>query len=392
MITRRVAIRAALTSTALVILAVPCLILAGAFLPSVPAIARFGAFLDVGLGALVLAVALSTALTGLAIALGGRRLTVAMLALCLLALGASGVAVVRYSSFANEVYATFDPFRALTPEPPIEAADAEFTFPSADPAVELHGQLWRLDPGSRAGYRSPRPAVVYVHGGGFVGGGLHMRPHLFRALALAGYPVLDIEYRLAPPPRWADAPADVLCGLAFLRTIAATEGIDPNRVVIMGESAGGSLALMAAYGAGTDLLRVSCPSDPIVPVGVIAVTPAADLAGIWEDGTLAGPDQHPIEDYTGGTPTNVPEHYVLGAPYRLIRSGLPPTILLAAQNDHLVRLARITPLAESLRAAGTDVRLMIVPFAEHGFDGLPNGIGAQLELSIVTAFLTEVRG
>jgi Esterase/lipase len=227
---RRVVVRALLTSTAFVILGMPALVLAGAFLPDVSAIARFGALLDVGLAWVLIGVLTATSLTGLAVALGGRRFTLALLAVSLVVTAGAGVVAYRYASFARDHGAAYDVGRSLVEPPANLLADASFTYPTTDPKVQLQAELWRAAAGAPNRGPNGRAAVVYVHGGGFVGGGLHMRPNLFAALAAAGYPVLDVEYRLAPPPRWADAPGDVLCGLAFLRTIAAVEDIDPARV------------------------------------------------------------------------------------------------------------------------------------------------------------------
>ena len=82
----------------------------------------------------------------------------------------------------------------------------------------------------------------------------------------------------------------------------------------------------------------------------------------------------------------------MASPFRLIRPGLPPTLLIARENDHLVLRPRVTGIADALDAAGDDVRMLIVPFADHGFDGQPNGFGAQMEESIVPAFVAEVTG
>jgi acetyl esterase/lipase len=76
----------------------------------------------------------------------------------------------------------------------------------------------------------------------------------------------------------------------------------------------------------------------------------------------------------------------------LIRADLPPTLLVAAENDHLVRLERVTTIADRLSAAGANVRLLIIPFVEHGFDGAPNGFGGQLEMRVVADFVRSVAG
>jgi len=395
-ISRRIFVRALLTAAALVLIALPSVILAGAFLPGIPAVARFATVLQVGLPWVLGAVLAALAMAIAARVLGGGPLTATVLGLTILAAAGVSVVLVRFVAFAHDNDAAFDLGRTEAPDPAPRPADATFTFATEDPSVVLRAELWRVPAGAPAPAPRGRAAIVYVHGGGFVGGSLHMRPRLFEAWSAAGYPVLDVEYRLAPPPRWSDAPGDVLCGLVLLGTIAATEGIDANRVVIVGESAGGSLALLAAYGAsygpGADQLHSSCSGNPVVPAAVIAVAPAADLAGIWADHTLVGEGVPFPEAYVGGPPTQLADRYTAASPFRLIADGrsLPPTLIIAGENDHAILRPRTDSVVDALRAAGDDVTYLIVPYADHGFDGLPNGYGAQMEESIVPAFVARL--
>jgi acetyl esterase/lipase len=227
-----------------------------------------------------------------------------------------------------------------------------------------------------------------VHGGGFTEGWLGARPYLFSGLARAGLIVVDVEYRLAPPPRWEDAPGDVLCALGWMQSRATTLGIDPTRITVMGDSAGGNLALIAAYAPGSVAgPRSSCDFNPLPPAAVVAVHPVADLSRTWADlRELFDATPFP-EVYTGGTPTAVPDRYEAGSVGRLVRAGLPPTLLYTGVNDVLVRVDQVRDLASALRAAGSSVQLVEVPFSDHGFDSPPNGFGAQLEEQLVPDFL-----
>ncbi len=63
---------------------------------------------------------------------------------------------------------------------------------------------------------APRPAVIWIHGGGFVGGDREEQSGIHRYLADHGYPVISIDYRLAPPVRWQDASSDVVCAMSWL--------------------------------------------------------------------------------------------------------------------------------------------------------------------------------
>lgn len=114
-------------------------------------------------------------------------------------------------------------------------------------AGRLAAEIWHAAPPQASAQSTARPGVLFIHGGAFTHGSPGLRPHLFTLLAQRGFAIVDIEYRLAPPPRWQDAPADVLCALGWFQSNASTYGVDPAQIVVMGDSAGGNLALVAAY-------------------------------------------------------------------------------------------------------------------------------------------------
>lgn len=381
--------RALLGALAIVVLLPPALVLAGAFLPDAPVVGRFGAFVNSNLALVWLLVVVAAVLAASAVVVARSPFGVAVLALAVLVGAGAGVVTIQVFGFAGEHWAQVSLLRQLTPTPAPGEPDARVTIATVD-GEALEAEIWRAPEGAPNASPTGRPAVVFVHGGGFADGDLGMRPHTFRYLADAGYPVVDVSYRLTPPPRWQDAPRDVVCALAWLPTVASLYGIDVGRVAAMGESAGGSLALLAGYGAGTDALPSSCGGDPLRPAAVIAISPAADLEGIWADGTLQIQGRRFPEAYVGGPPAEFPERYEAATPFRLARPDAPPTLIVTGGIDHLVRPARVIGLAERLTSAGVDVRLVVVPYADHGFDGEANGLGAQVLEVIVPAFLAEV--
>ena len=364
----------------------------GGFLPSLPEIGAFGAVLNTGLPWVLGASALATGLAGLAIALGGRK-TVVLLVANLVILGGSLFIGFRYVTFARDHGATYDILRAADGFPPIPDADTKLVFATIE-GIELHAGLW-LPAGAQAAAAHSLPAVVFVHGGAFQGGFIGTRPTLLGAVRSAGIVAIDVEYRLSPPPRWDQAPADVVCALAWAATAPELPMVDPGRVVIVGESAGGNLAMVAGYAAGTGMISSSCPDvgAPIVPVGVFAICPTADLEGIWQDASIHdfSGNRFP-EGYIGGTPAQFPDRYTAAEPFRLLRADLPPTVILAGETDHFVHLDRLTSTADRIRAAGAQIELLVAPFAGHGFDGEPNSFGAQLSETIIPAFVHRVAG
>src|SRR4029453_5595643 len=104
----------------------------------------------------------------------------------------------------------------------------------------------------------PHPFVVVVHSGAWRSGDKGEVRHVSRALAGAGHVVVDVRYRLAPGSRFPASVADVKCLLGRLRERAAEFAIDPGRGALLGRSAGGQVALVAAYSAGDPRLPPAC--------------------------------------------------------------------------------------------------------------------------------------
>ena len=142
-----------------------------------------------------------------------------------------------------------------------------FSFPAigspetvtyARPEGELKLDVRRPpDQGNTAGPER-RPAVVTVHGGGGVQGGRSEDTLWGEWLAEEDYVVFSIDYRLGLPPRWQDATGDVKCAVGWVEENAGRYGVDPDRIALMGHSAGGLFALLAAYTEGDPRLPPSC--------------------------------------------------------------------------------------------------------------------------------------
>jgi acetyl esterase/lipase len=381
--------RSILTSLAFLFLFLPALAVAGGYTRLLP-IAGFGRLLITDLPWLVGASGVALMLALVALRLGGRFFTKVLATAGAATLALNLLVGVQFALLAANLGATYDVVRqAQTPAPVVRTPSERIVFAEVGDAT-LHADVWRPGQPSGAG-------VLFIHGGGFTHGGLGLRPRVFALLADAGATVLDVEYRLSPPPRWQDARADVLCALGWFEANASTYGVDPTRIVVMGESAGGNLALVAAYAPGSagalGLVQPSCDVDPQPPAGVIAVSPTADLVATWTDVVALGDSAPFPADYTGGTPTEVPDRYRDASVAPLIGPGLAVrTLLIAGDNDGLVTIARMRTLADQLRAAGVQVQLVEVPFADHAFDGPENGFGMQLEETLLPSFLSTATG
>lgn len=116
----------------------------------------------------------------------------------------------------------------------------------------------------------PSPACVYFHGGGFVLGSPRSHDGLVRRLAAdTGAVFVSVDYRLAPEHKLPAAHGDALFAFEWTRAHAADLGIDPTRIVLAGDSAGGNLALSTAL----SLRDAQAPA----PRGLLLIYPAVDM-------------------------------------------------------------------------------------------------------------------
>jgi acetyl esterase/lipase len=236
----------------------------------------------------------------------------------------------------------------------------------------------------------PHPFVLMAHGGSWRGGDKRETPHFARRLAAAGFTVADVRYRLAPAHPFPAAVGDVKCLLGRLRERSREVGLDPARAALFGRSAGGQVALVAAYSAGDPRIPPSCavPDEP--PRAVIGMYSPVDLVyGFYHP---MRPDvvhgNQALRVYLGGTPESVPENYRLGSPLGWLDRPVPPTLLMHGEGDRIVGRYHSERLRDALAAHGRAAQAITVPFAEHGFEARPGGVGEQLARQTIVRFLT----
>ena len=235
----------------------------------------------------------------------------------------------------------------------------------------------------------PHPFVVVVHGGSWRRGDKGELTHFSRRLAASGYTVLDVRYALAPGEPFPRGIADVKCLLGRVRERAAELGIDPARAALLGRSAGGQVALIAAYSAGDPRIPSSCPVADEPVRAVAALYAPSDL--VWGHDNPMVPDiirgTESIELYLGGAPAEKAEAYRLATPMSWVDRNVPPTLLVHGDGDQLVSPIHSRRLAAALADRGREVTFIEVPMGEHGMDARPGGVGEQICRHAVLDFL-----
>ncbi|VVJ21931.1 Lipase [Amycolatopsis camponoti] len=218
---------------------------------------------------------------------------------------------------------------------------------------------------------APGPAVVFFHGGGYVFGHIDLFDGpVARYVSAGGVPMLSVDYRRAPEHPFPTPVEDAYTALNWLHEHAAELGVDPRRIGVMGDSAGGGLAaavsILARERGGPEIARQIL----IMPM-LDDRTPAPDehiapyLLWSYDDSRTAWPAL--LGDAAGGP--GVPP---TAAPARLEdATGLPPAYIEVGQLD-LFR-DEDTAYATKLARAGVPVEFHLHPGAPHEFDSIAFG-------------------
>ena len=214
---------------------------------------------------------------------------------------------------------------------------------------------------------APIPVLVWVHGGGYVVGNLNMSDErLLQFVQELGIAIVSVDYRLAPEHPFPAALDDAYCALKWVHDQAHVLGIDPNRIAVGGDSAGGGLAAALA--------QWSYDRGEVKPVFQLLIYPMLD------DRTGRRPEETE-KDYLVWTPASNRfgwEAYLHQSPgsesvppgsvpaRRVDLTGLPPAWIGVGTIDlfHDEDVA----YAKRLQACGVGCELMTVPRAFHGFD------------------------
>ncbi|MER6446561.1 alpha/beta hydrolase [Streptomyces venezuelae] len=221
-----------------------------------------------------------------------------------------------------------------------------------------------------AGATGPLPLLYYMHGGGMVvGNAPSVVPQLLQEWALPlGLAVISVEYGLAPRVRYPEPLEDCYAGLVWAAEHARELGIDADRIVIGGKSAGGGLAAALA-------LLTRDRGGP-VPIGQLLLCPMLDdrnatfsshqMAGvdIWDRTSNATGWQALLGDRYGA-----PDLSPYAAPARATDlSGLPPAFIDVGSVETF--RDEDVAYADAIWRAGGQAELHVWPGAFHGFDGL----------------------
>jgi acetyl esterase/lipase len=239
-----------------------------------------------------------------------------------------------------------------------------------------------------------KPAAVWIHGGALIMGSRKLAPNagLLRSLLEAGFAVVSIDYRLAPETKLAGIIEDVQDAFHWIRTSAGKLHVEADRVVVCGGSAGGYLTLMtgfcikprpaalvAYWGYGDivgawysrpDPFYVKQPAvtreEALASVGSVAIAepPAGNRRGRFylycrQQGLWP-------KEVAGHDPEHEGRWFDRYCPIRNVTRQYPPTMLVHGTADTDVPYEQSRLMAEKLKQAGVEHRLVTVPEGDHG--------------------------
>ncbi len=198
----------------------------------------------------------------------------------------------------------------------------------------------------------PHPVAVVIHGGFWRAKYTHEHiGHLSAAITDAGIATWSVEYRRLGNEGggWPNTMLDVGAATDYLREIAAEHNLDLTRVVTMGHSAGGHLALWTAsrhrVAEGSDLYMPT----PLPVVGAVSLAGVTDLRTAWE----LRLSSDVVEELMDGTPADLPERYAAASPIELLPIGVKQ-VLIHGTADSIVPASLSKLYADRARELGDD--------------------------------------
>lgn len=320
---------------------------------------------------------------------GGTRLTMGRLGLWMLGLSIAGLVVViardqrsarvMRDHIHTPVFAESLPTsltgRPIPTPPDIEQID-ELPYDDSNTFDLIHSD----------GPPRVRPLFVYVHGGGWTGGGPQKQARrMYHSLARAGWAVAALRYPFAPEATICDQVLAIKRALRHLVDNAAEYGIDPHRIVLSGSSAGGHLATLAALRTADDL------GASITDIALMGCVP---MYGIYDmaNRNRTRPDWPYVDrDVMRGSYRDKPDEFHAVSPLDHVRQDAPPFLVIHGTHDSLVPIAEAEVFVDALQRAGAPFEFVRVLGAQHGFDAVSSTVSRHAA-AMVTTWATSLIG
>jgi acetyl esterase/lipase len=224
------------------------------------------------------------------------------------------------------------------------------------------GRDLKLDIYHPPGNVKDAPGVLLIHGGAWRSGDRTQLRGYGILLGRLGYVCVSTEYRLSGESKWPAQIHDVKAALRWMRANADRLGIDPAKIAVSGNSAGGHLALIVAGTANDPAFEGEGGNAGVstaVAAAVAFYAPVAVRRRFELESSLMEPTATD-DDYAGASPLN---H---------VKKDFPPTMLIHGNKDELVPVAGSIRMYQALTEVGAPAELHVFNGAAHGFDAAPD--------------------
>ncbi len=214
----------------------------------------------------------------------------------------------------------------------------------------------------------PFPALVCIHGGGWIGGSRQDLEKTIEGLAGRGYVAVTVTYRLAPAARFPAQIEDCKAAVRWLRAHAREYHVNPDRVGALGFSAGAHLACLLGLTDPRDGLEGTggSPGQSSRVQAVVSFFGPTDLTTRdWSDDV----EKSILLPFLGARIEDRPDLYKKVSPITYVRRGDPPFLFFHGTEDKLVGVRHSRLLAEKLKEVGAEARVVEMEGEGHGWRG-----------------------
>ncbi|KAL3471752.1 Alpha/Beta hydrolase protein [Aspergillus californicus] len=268
--------------------------------------------------------------------------------------------------FAAQIISNLD---AKNPQQPTVQISQHATLSTDNHEIPIY----RFHSPEQSNATNPLPAILHIHGGGMIMGDVLSQKHALSNQVISyGMQIFSVEYRLAPENRHPTLVEDCYAALLYLHANASTFNIDPARIAILGESAGGGLAAAVALLARDRTLSPPLAKQilfyPMLDDRNTIPNPAIEPFAVWKAADNATAWKAVLGDEAGTEGVSI-----YAAPARAVDlAGLPPTYMDIGGVD--IFRDENMQYAARLAAANVPLEFHLYPGLPHGFENVSVGV------------------
>ncbi|NEW84990.1 MAG: alpha/beta hydrolase [Mariniphaga sp.] len=228
----------------------------------------------------------------------------------------------------------------------------------------INGKSLQLDLYKPRNLTKPAPLLVFIHGGGWSGGERADYLVYLVAFAKKGYVTATVSYRLLKDGPYPACAEDITDAVQWFYKNGETYGYDPDRIALIGGSAGAHLALLAAYG----WKKTGMNSDSTVADTIPRIKAVVDIYGPTDLTTEFSRDNSTVTSFLAHTYQQAPELFTEASPIHYLNKNSPPTMILHGTSDQTVPISQSDLLKSKLDSLGVPTIYYKVPLWPHTMD------------------------